>query len=184
MTSATNPNLAVPNQPEPAPLFDEQEARLRTELYIQQRLDFQENYYIKRIEEFQFNGNRMLFASAVLMGFSTALSAISIASNHPSIAFITALLPAVATMVAAFRALYQWQRQEGLYEDTRLALYQARLAMPDDDYIEPGDYGRYFPELVRQAEAVLQNEASQWGQMDRLLTETDDGGQDTTSPTP
>ena len=81
---------------------------------------------------------------------------------------ITALLPAFAAAVSAFRSLYQWQRQASIYEDTWLALQQARLAMPDEDYLEPGDYTRYFPQLVYQTEEVLRREASQWGQMEQI----------------
>ncbi len=179
MTLSTNPNLTVP---EPKDLlFNEEEARLRTELYQQQRIDYQDSFYRKRIGEFTFNGDIMLWISAGLMGVSTIISSYSVLSGEPLFAFITALLPAFATAVSAFRSLYQWQRQAALYEDTWLALQQARLAMPDEDFLQPGDYARFFPQLVRQTEEVLRNEASQWGQLERLITEESDenGGSET-----
>jgi hypothetical protein len=101
------------------------------------------------------------------MGFSTILSSYSVLSNKPSYALITALLPAFAAAVAAFRSLYQWQRQAAVYEDSWLALQQARLAMPDEDFLNPGDYARYFPHLVQRTEDVLRAEASQWGQVEQ-----------------
>lgn len=150
------------------PLFTEQEAQIRTELYLQQRVNYQDDYYKRRIAEFSFNSDRMLWISAALMGCSTVISSYSVVSTEPIYAFITALLPTIATAVAAFRSLYQWQRQATIYEDSWLALQQAKLSMPDEDFAKPGDYSRFFPELVQQSEMVLRNEASQWGQMEQV----------------
>ena len=177
MTTPTNPNLVTP--PPQEALLSETEARLRTELYIQQRLDYQDNFYRKRISEFTFNSDIMLWISAGLMGVSTIISSYSVISDKPVFAFITALLPTFAAAVSAFRSLYQWQRQAAMYEDSWLALQQARLAMPDEDYMQPGDYAQYFPVLVRQTEDVLRNEASQWGQLEKLITEDEE--EDTTA---
>lgn len=150
------------------PLFTEEEARLRAQLYIQQRINMQDGFYRRRIAEFTFNSDKMLWVSAGLMGISTVISSYSVIADKAFFAFITALLPAFAAAVSAFRALYQWQRQATIYEDTWLALQQARLAMPDEDYLQPGDYIRYFPQLVYQTEEVLRSEASQWGQMEQI----------------
>ena len=163
----TTPNPDAPNT------LNEDEARLRTELYIHQRIDVQESFYRNRIAEFSFNSDRMLWVSAGLMGVSTVISSYSVVSNKPVFAFITALLPAIATAVAAFRSLYQWQRQAAIYEDTWLALQQSRLTMPDEDFLEPGDYGRFFPLMVHRAEDVLRSEASQWGQMEQVTSTLD-----------
>ncbi|RPI98686.1 MAG: SLATT domain-containing protein, partial [Chloroflexi bacterium] len=162
------------NPPSPQslqPLLSEQEARLRAELYLQQRVDYQDDYYERRIAEFNFNSDRMMWISALLMGVSTIISAYSVMSDEPLYAFVTALLPTIATALAAFRSLYQWQRQAQLYEDSWLALQQAKLVLPDSDFIQPGEYALYFPELVRQSEEVLRAEASQWGQLDKVATE-------------
>jgi hypothetical protein len=182
MTQAATP----PTQPEPQPLLLEQEARLRTELYIQQRIEYQDNYYERRIAEFNFNSDRMLWLSALLMGISTVISSYSVIANKPFFAFVTALLPAFAAALSAFRSLYQWQRQAQVYEDSWLALQQARLALPDPDYIQPGEYALYFPELVRQTEEVLRNEASQWGQLERVITQEAPASpvQEPAAPTP
>jgi len=151
-------------------LMSEEEAQLRSMLYLRQRVDFQEEYYRKRIDEFTFNSDKMLWVSAALMATSTVVSSYSMVANGVVLSFITALLPACATAIAAFRSLYQWQRQATLYDASRLSLLQAKLAMPDTDFLEPGDYARYFPQLVQQAETVLRNEAAQWGQLEGVLT--------------
>ena len=102
------------------------------------------------------------------MGVSTVISSYSVVADKPIFAFLTALLPAFAAAVAAFRSLYQWQRQAQIYEGTWLGLQRARLALPDEDFLDEGDFARYFPELVQQTEAVLRREASQWGQLKEL----------------
>ncbi|GAB4419802.1 MAG: hypothetical protein Kow00106_16160 [Anaerolineae bacterium] len=150
------------------PLLSEEEARLRAQLYIRQRINYQDGFYRRRIAEFTFNSDKMLWVSAGLMGISTVISSYSVVADKAFFAFLTALLPAFAAAVSAFRSLYQWQRQATIYEDTWLALQQARLAMPDEDYLEPGDYSRYFPQLVLQTEEVLRGEARQWGQMEQV----------------
>jgi hypothetical protein len=167
--SEMKPPAPTPTPP-PQTLFTEDEAQLRADLYQHQRVNYQDDYYKRRIAEFSFNSDRMLWISAALMGCSTVISSYSVVSKQPVYAFITALLPAIATAVAAFRSLYQWQRQATIYEDSWLALQQARLAMPDEDFLKPGDYTQFFPELVLQAETVLRNEASQWGQMEQVPT--------------
>jgi hypothetical protein len=183
MTQANAPSQSDPNRP-----LSAAEARLRANLYVQQRLEYQDGYYQRRIAEFTFNSDRMLWVSAGLMGISTVISSYSVVSDRPLAAFITALLPAFAAAISAFRSLYQWQRQAQLYEDTWLALQQARLALPDEDYLQPDDYKIYFPDLVRRTENVLRNEASQWGQLERLTPEDtgastpDDSGQPSSSP--
>ncbi|MBI5959368.1 MAG: SLATT domain-containing protein [Chloroflexi bacterium] len=149
-------------------LFTEEEARLRTELYLNQRVEYQDKYYERRIAEFTFNSDLMLWFSALLMGISTVISSYSVVTDRPVFAFVTALLPTFATAVTAFRSLYQWQRQATIYEDCWLALQQARLSMPDTDFLNKGDYERFFPELVLRAETVLRHEASQWGQMEQV----------------
>ena len=153
---------------QPTPLLSEEEARLRTQLYIRQRINYQDSFYRSRIAEFTFNADKMLWVSAGLMGISTVISSYSVMADKAIFAFLTALLPAFAAAVSAFRSLYQWQRQASIYEDSWLALQQARLVMPDEDYLEPGDYSRYFPQLVLQTEEVLRAEARQWGQMEQV----------------
>lgn len=161
-------NTPTPQEQPPQRLFTEEEARLRAALYIQQRIDYQDDYYERRIAEYRFNSDVMLWISAGLMGVSTVISSYSVVADTPIYAFFTALLPAFAAAVSAFRALYQWQRQAQIYEGTWLGLQRARLALPDEDYLDEGEYARYFPQLVQQTESVLRKEASQWGQLKDL----------------
>jgi hypothetical protein len=146
--------------------LSEEEARLRAELYLRQRWQYQSDYYRNRIREFIFNANRMLTFSAILMGASTVVSSSSILSDNTWLPFATAFLAALAGTLSAFRSLYQWERQAAIYESAWLAMQQARLAMPDESFMTAGDFSRFFPEMVRQTENVLRSEASQWGQIE------------------
>jgi hypothetical protein len=167
--SDTNPS--TPAQPDP--LLSDEEARLRTALYLKLRLNYQADYYRDRIDEFTFNSDRMLQLSAFIMGVSTVVSSLSILADTVWLPFFTALLPAFAAVISSFRSVYQWERQASMYEESRLGLEQASIVMPDEDYVKPGDYERFFPELVRQSEEVLRGEAAQWGQLINLLPAAD-----------
>jgi hypothetical protein len=167
------------------PYMSNKEARLRTELYLQQRLNRQAIYYQNRIEEFNFNADQMLMISAILMGLSTVVSSATIAGGSPVWAFLTAMLPAFAAAVSAFRSLYQWERQATIYEETWVALQQARLALPDEDSLKVSEYDTYLPALVAKTEEVLRNEASQWGQLENVLPSDESAAQpNEETPTP
>lgn len=178
---------AVPTDPQPSPAspvpaapespFSEEEAQLRTRLYLAERLDYQADYYRRRSDEFNFNSDRMLYVSAFIMGISTVVSSLSVVNDRTILPLVTALLPAFAAAVSAFRSLYQWDRQASLYDEAWVALLQSRLTLPDEDYIEPGDYQRTFPQLVDQTEGILRGEAGQWGQISLAMKPGDKGGQ-------
>ncbi len=158
---------------EPVPsrmLFGDKEARLRAQLYIQQRLENQDDYYARRTVEYTHNADFMLRSTAIIMGISAMISAISAGTDKPVYAFLTALLPAFAGMVSAFRSLYRWQRQAKLYQETRLALRQAELVMPDENFPRPQSPAEQFTRLVQEVETVLRNEAQQWGQLLNVQT--------------
>ncbi len=158
-----NTPLSKPVPPET--LFEDEEARLRTELYLQQRYNYQDKYYARRSAEYTQNTNFMLRLTALVMGISAMISALSASTDNAIYAFLTALLPAFAGMVSAFQSLYQWQRQAKLYEETRLALREALLVLPDADFPHPESPSKQFTRLVQAVETVLRNEAQQWGQL-------------------
>ncbi|MBN1680030.1 MAG: SLATT domain-containing protein [Anaerolineae bacterium] len=161
---AANSTPTPEQKPEP-PLLSPEEVRLRTEFYLQQRIHYQEAYYQNRVKEFDFNSSTMLVVSAVLMFLSSITSAWSASADSALLAFITAILPAFAAVVAAFRSLYQWDRQASIYQDTWFSLQEAELELEDVDYIDIDDYMMSFPGLIEKTETALQNEASQWGQI-------------------
>ena len=125
---------------EPVPsetLFSDTEAQLRAQLYIQQRLNYQRDYYARRSAEYMHNADFMLRMTATVMGISAMISALSAGTDKPIYAFLTALLPAFAGMVSA----------------------------PDSDFPRPESPAEQFTRLVQEVETVLRNEAQQWGQL-------------------
>ena len=158
-------NMLLSEPVPPETLFNDTEANLRAKLYKQQRLKYQDGYYARRSMEYTHNADFMLRTTAVVMGISAMISALSAGTDKPIYAFLTALLPAFAGMVSAFQALYQWQRQAKLYQETRLALREAELVMPDEDFPRPESPAEQFTRLVQEVETVLRNEAQQWGQL-------------------
>lgn len=176
------------NAEQQQPPFSDREARLRTHLYLDRRLDEQLHFYRQRIAEFNYNSNALLVLSALIMGVSTVMSVISLSADHPVAMLMTAILPAIATALASFRAVYQWERQKALYDDTILELRRARSELPDLDHINHEQYNTSFPTLVKQSEEVFQGEASQWGQLRAMMPRTADDlptvePQDLRSPT-
>ncbi len=165
-----NENRLLSEPVPPETLFGDNEARLRAELYIKNRLKYQDGYYARRAMEYSHNADFMLRLTAAVMGISAMISALSVGTDKPIYAFLTALLPAFAGMVSAFQSLYQWQRQAKLYQETRLALRQAELVMPDSDFPRPESPAEQFTQLVQEVETVLRNEAQQWGQLLNVQT--------------
>jgi len=165
-----NEDLLVSEPVPPETLFSDDAARVRAELYTEKRLNFQNGYYTMRSAEYTHNADFMLRLTATVMGISAMISALSAGTDKPIYAFLTALLPAFAGMVSAFQSLYQWQRQAKLYEETRLALRKAELVMPDPDFPRPESPAEQFTNLVQEVEAVLRNEAQQWGQLLNVQT--------------
>ncbi|HEX3054437.1 MAG TPA: SLATT domain-containing protein [Aggregatilineaceae bacterium] len=158
----------VESTPAPTELMPPQEAKLRTQLYVRQRIRHQQKFYQNRVREFQLNSSAMLVVSAVLMFVSSIVSAFSTSLNSPFLALCSAILPAIAGVVAAFRSLYQWERQAMLYEDVQLSLEEACIELPDEDYptsLPDAEYAAAFPRVVDKGEQAFQNEAAQWGQM-------------------
>jgi hypothetical protein len=145
--------------------LDDQTADVVLEIYTALRIQGQMKFYQARVEEFNSNSGFMFTIAALIMAISTFISIVNISEVRPLLAIFMATLPAVATLIASFRQLYQWDRQAALYQDAILGLAEAELAVPDDDLLQRGDALKYLPELVRRAEQAFKNEINQWGQI-------------------
>lgn len=140
-------------------------AEVLLKVYNKMRVDGQLSFYKSRIREYDANAGFMLGMSAVIMGFSSIISAYGALANNPGFALITTLLPAFAALLASFRQLYQWEKQSVLYRDAMLGLEEARLVMPDDDMFDPRTSAVLLPKLVNVTEEVFVAEMNQWGQI-------------------
>lgn len=156
--------------------LDAETADVLTHLYLQRRIRYQASYYEQRAIEYESNADLAFRAGAILMTLSSLLASIGVVSTLPIYALLTALIPAMASFIATFRQLYQWDRQMALYRDTLLGLEQARIILPDLDLLTAEEARDILPGLIKKTESVLEKEAAQWGQM--ALGEGDEDGGD------
>ncbi|MEO1166718.1 MAG: SLATT domain-containing protein, partial [Chloroflexota bacterium] len=143
-----------------------------TRIYWERRVQYQLDYYQKRAREYELNVDSAFRMGAILMTISSLLASLGIVVSDddiwaPMISLLTAIIPAIVSYIAAFRQLYQWDRQLSLYRDTQLNLERAKLVIPDLSSIAKEDAPVHFPALVQEVENVLQQEISQWGQIAR-----------------
>lgn len=168
-----NTQQAMPDekvQRSAAPL-DAKTADLLTRMYLARRLDYQISFYQSRIREFDKNADMMFRWGAFVMALSSLIAAINLGADEGGIApflrLLTALLPALAALIASFQQLYQWERQAGIYRDSILGLEEARLIVPDLDELTPEKSLNVYDALIERAEQVFRAEVNQWGQITR-----------------
>jgi len=149
----------------PAAPLDRKTADLLLRMYLSRRINYQTEFYQSRVREFDDNSDLMFRLGALVMSLSSLFAALSLQADSAVLRLITAILPAVAALIASFRQLYQWERQAGIYRDTVLGLAEAQLTVPDKDLWNESTGLDVYTELVNQAERVFQNEVSQWGQV-------------------
>ena len=143
-------------------------AKLLTRIYVERRLYYQMGYYQSKMVQFENNLDNAFRFNAIVMTLNSLLAAFGTVSSSSVVHLITAILPALAALISAFRQLYQWDRQSQLYKDTVLGLQRARLILPDIDdpnEIRPEEATIIFPKLVATTEDVFKEEVSQWGQI-------------------
>lgn len=151
-------------------MFNKDDIDLLLKFYVDKRIRYQISFYEARIRENQRNSDFTFNLGTAIMTLSSLLATISatVTASESSLVNIfpifSAVLPALAALLAAFRQLYGWERQILIYRDSLLGLERARLLMPDDDRVSRTDLMAIFPKLVASAETVFNGEASQWGQ--------------------
>jgi hypothetical protein len=155
---------------------DVDSSELLMNIYLEKRLDGQKQFYLSRVKEFQSNSNFMVRIGAILLFASAVLSGLGAYFSNPYIAFMTAILPTFASLVASMRQLYQWDKQASLYRDAVIGLDEAKLSLPDLDIFDRRTANVVLPTLVKATEEVFISEINQWGQI--ALGLKDQEGQD------
>lgn len=157
--------------------LDEPTAEVLTRIYVARRLDYQLSYYKAKMLEYERSSDRAFRLGALIMSITSLLAALGTQNNEASagLRLLTAILPALAALVASFRQLYQWDRQAQLFRDTILGLQRASLTLPDLDQVDTTTAARVFPSLVKEAETVFEDEVNQWGQIALGDTEQKEG---------
>jgi hypothetical protein len=133
-------------------------------LYRRHRLDDQLGWYEARRREFVAAARQLASLSALVLALCAGVSVLAGTSvaGKAVWAALAAVLPAVATTLSAYGALYAYERQAKIYADARRSLLLLSRRMPDlsaeDAELALGNY-------VDSVEDVLRREQGQWGQL-------------------
>jgi hypothetical protein len=136
-------------------------------LYQVQRVDDQLRFYRSRCELFERATGQAAVVSAVLLGLTAAVSALAGASTgNPELwTALAAILPALATAVASYGALFGFDQQSKLYADAIRALVAAQRETPDLAGLSDKERADAVAGYVEKVESVFRKEQGQWGQL-------------------
>lgn len=138
--------------------------------YREARVKDQLDYYAAASAEYQRANSQSLAVAAVLLSVTTlagTLAGLDI-TGKAEWAVVAAVVPALSTVLAAYEALFGFERIEKLYTD---AIRSIRgLDVPDlvsatEDMSETAEIANYAAAI----ETVLRAEQSQWGQLTAKL---------------
>ncbi len=140
-------------------------------LYTTFRYEDQLKFYEVRHEDFEVANTQAVTISIVLI-FLTALTAGVASSTNVTWLKLTCLLiaaisPILSSALAGYSALYGFEQQAKLYQDTINNLKQARNREPQLDLSEANT--QQVNEYIQEIENVLLVEQGQWGQLAREL---------------
>jgi SMODS and SLOG-associating 2TM effector domain 1 len=132
-------------------------------LYKAARVQDQIGFYQTRRGQFERAHGQLLVASAVLLGVTSTVSALAGASieGKQIWAALAAILPAISTALAAYGALFGFDRYAKLYTD---AVRNLGL-LEEPDLSHATDAEAAVRTYVEQVEKVFRDEQAQWGQL-------------------
>lgn len=139
-------------------------------LYQKYRYDDQLGFYNTRVAEFKKAQAQAKGGGIALMTIVTLAGALASFSPdtplRPISLVIAAFFLILYTALTAYTALYAFDQQAKLYEDTAYKLAEAHTASPD---LQPGLSEQEFAEQLRKYVSDIENlyhtEQGQWGQL-------------------
>jgi len=135
-------------------------------LYRAARMEDQFDYYCRTSAEYDRAGAQSVALSAVLLSLTTlagTLAGLDVAGKM-SWAIAAAVIPAVSTALAAYEAIFGFERISKLYADAIRSLRlveEPDLTTTTDDTEAAAEVAAY----AAAVEAVLLKEQAQWGQL-------------------
>ncbi len=132
------------------------------ELYAEDRLLDQLNYYRDRRVEAERARDQAITAKAVLLGLAAVAGVVGAAYpvTRPAAAIAAAFLAALATGLTAYQSLYAFPRLAKLYKDAETSLIALRAIG-----LGPGLQVSEIRARVELIEGVFKQENGQWGQL-------------------
>jgi SMODS and SLOG-associating 2TM effector domain 1 len=144
--------------------------------YREHRINDQLGFYTRRRALYDRAANQALALSAILLGFTTAVAALT--GAHIGAAWLWAILatvlPAASTALTSYSSLYAFEQQSKIYGDAARAGRAAARPVADrpvadrpvaDPDLASRSVEEDAVELVRRVEAVFRQEQAQWGQL-------------------
>lgn len=144
--------------------------------YREHRINDQLGFYTRRRALYDRAANQALALSAILLGFTTAVAALT--GAHIGAAWLWAILatvlPAASTALTSYSSLYAFEQQSKIYGDAARAGRAAARPVADrpgadrpvaDPHPASRSAEEDAAELIKRVEAVFRQEQAQWGQL-------------------
>jgi SMODS and SLOG-associating 2TM effector domain 1 len=135
--------------------------------YQKCRIGDQLDFYTRRRTLFDRAANQTLALSAILLGFTTAVAALTGTNVGPVWlwSILATVLPATSTALTSYSSLYAFEQQSKIYGDAVRAVHAAARPVADPDPATPRPPEQDAADLVRRVETVFRQEQAQWGQL-------------------
>ncbi|TMC18379.1 MAG: SLATT domain-containing protein [Chloroflexi bacterium] len=139
------------------------------ELYRKFRYEDQLVYYLNRRGEFSKAQAQAFYIIMGLLAIVVVAGTIASFDVPPWLKWTcllaAAICPVLSTAFTAYSALYGFEQQAKLYQDTIRNLQQARVLMPDVQRgLSQTDFANQLDNYVQEIESTFLKEQSQWGQ--------------------
>jgi len=140
------------------------------ELYQAERFEDQLGYYKRTQKELDRAKTEAVIGSITLLflagaaGLAASLNTVSWLKL--SFLLFAAIAPIFSTALAAYSALYGFEHQAKLYQDTVNNLLHARALAPIVELnLTETEFAHLLNEYVQEVEKTFQKEQGQWGQL-------------------
>jgi hypothetical protein len=140
------------------------------ELYRIERFEYQLEYYRRTREEFERAKTEAVIGSILLLFLAgtagIAASSVDLHWLKLVLLLLAAIFPIFSTALAAYSALYGFEQQAKLYQDTINNLLRARALAPvPEQNLTETEFARQVNDYVQEVEKTFQKEQGQWGQL-------------------
>ena len=140
--------------------------------YREHRINDQLGFYTRRRALYDRAANQALALSAILLGFTTAVAALTGVRVGAAWvwAILATVLPAASTALTSYSSLYAFEQQSKIYGDAARAGRAAARPVADRPVADSGPVASRSAEedaaeLIKRVEAVFRQEQAQWGQL-------------------
>jgi hypothetical protein len=148
------------------------------EIYEKYRYDDQFMFYEKRQKVFGSAKNQSILLNITLMFLASLAALWASATNIPwlriTLLLLAAILPVLSTAMAGYSALYAFEQQAKLYQDTLTNLHYVRALNPNvKPNLDAPEFELELHKYVEEVEKILEAEQGQWGQLAKSMKISD-----------